>query len=60
VKVHYGEGLAHHTGPESYGAHREVGGEALTGERAGQRLVAAWGQCGSLLPQNKLAVCKRS
>jgi hypothetical protein len=36
VKVHYGEGIANHTGPESCAAYREVCGEALTGERAGQ------------------------
>jgi hypothetical protein len=38
VKVHYGEGVANHTGPESCAVHREVCGEALTGERAGQQL----------------------
>ena len=38
VKVHYGEGVANHTGPESCAAYREVCGEALTGERAGQVL----------------------
>src|ERR1700732_4147893 len=38
VKVHYGEGLANHTDPESCAAYREVGGEALTGEHAGQPL----------------------
>jgi hypothetical protein len=38
VKVHCGEGLANHTGPESCVAHREAGGEALTGEHAGQPL----------------------
>ena len=31
----YGEGLATHTGPESCADIREVGGEALTGVRAG-------------------------
>jgi len=31
----YGEGLATHTGPESCAVNREVGGEALTGVRAG-------------------------
>src|SRR3954451_15295606 len=36
VKVHYGEGVASHTGPESCAAAREVRGEALTGVRAGQ------------------------
>ena len=34
----YGEGLATHTGPESCAADREVGGEALTGVRAGRVL----------------------
>jgi hypothetical protein len=38
VQVHYGEGIANHTGPESCAVHREVCGEALTGERAGQPL----------------------
>jgi len=38
VEVSYGEGLASHTGPESCVAHREVRGEALTGERAGRLL----------------------
>ena len=35
VKVHFGEGVASHTGPESCGAHREVRVEALTGGRIG-------------------------
>ena len=34
----YGEGLAIHTGPESCGAAREGGVEALTGVRAGRVL----------------------
>jgi hypothetical protein len=38
VQVHYGEGVANHTDPESCAAYREVCGEALTGERAGQPL----------------------
>jgi hypothetical protein len=38
VQVHYGEGLANHTDPESCAVYREVCGEALTGERAGQPL----------------------
>src|SRR5258708_11930767 len=38
VQVHYGEGIANHTGPESCEAYREVCGEALTEERAGQPL----------------------
>jgi len=38
VQVHYGEGVANHTGPESCAVYREVCGEALTGERAGQPL----------------------
>jgi hypothetical protein len=38
VQVHDGEGIANHTGPESCAAYREVCGEALTGERAGQPL----------------------
>ena len=36
MKVSYGEGLANHTGPESCGAAREGGVEALTRERAGR------------------------
>jgi hypothetical protein len=38
VQVHYGEGVANHTDPESCAAYREVCGEALTGERAGRPL----------------------
>jgi len=38
VQVHYGEGVANHTDPESCAVYREVCGEALTGERAGQPL----------------------
>ena len=36
MKESYGEGLATHTDPESCGASREGGDEALTGARAGQ------------------------
>ena len=36
MKESYGEGLATHTGPESCGAAREGGDEALTGERTGR------------------------
>jgi hypothetical protein len=36
MKVSYSEGLATHTGPESCGAAREGGDEALTGEGAGR------------------------
>jgi RNA-directed DNA polymerase len=36
MKESYGEGLANHTGPESCGAAREGGVEALTGEGAGR------------------------
>ena len=36
MKVSYCEGLANHTGPESCGAAREGGFEALTGEDAGR------------------------
>jgi len=38
VQVHYGEGVANRTGPESCAAYREVCCEALTGERTGQPL----------------------
>jgi hypothetical protein len=36
MKVSCNEGLANHTGPESCGAAREGGDEALTGEGAGR------------------------
>src|SRR5215472_3973840 len=36
VKVHYGEGVATHTGPESCAWRRETPGEALTGVCVGQ------------------------
>jgi len=36
MKESHGEGLATHTGPESCGAARKGGDEALTGERAGR------------------------
>ena len=36
MKESYGEGLATHAGPESCGATRKGGVEALTGARAGQ------------------------
>ena len=36
MKESYGEGLATHTGPESCGAAREGGVEALTGVRTGR------------------------
>jgi len=38
MKESYGEGVATHTDPESCGAVREDGAEALTGARAGQVL----------------------
>jgi hypothetical protein len=38
MKVSYVEGLANHNGPESCGAAREGGDEALTGERTGRVL----------------------
>jgi len=38
MKESYGEGLATHTGPESCGAARKGGVEALTGVRAGRVL----------------------
>jgi len=38
MKESHGEGVATHTGPESCVVVREGGGEALTGERAGQPL----------------------
>src|SRR5216683_1758060 len=36
MKESYGEGVANHTGPESCGATREGGAEALTGGSTGQ------------------------
>jgi hypothetical protein len=38
VRVPCSEGIANHTGPESCVGHREVHGEALTGETVGQPL----------------------
>ena len=38
VRVHHGEGVAIHIGPESCAGAREGIGEALTGERIGQPL----------------------
>lgn len=38
VKVHSDEGIAIYIGTESCASYREVCGEALTGERAGQPL----------------------
>ena len=38
MEVSYVEGVANHNGPESCGAAREGGDEALTGERAGRVL----------------------
>ena len=38
MQVHYGEGVANHTGPESCAVYREVCGEALTGVRTDQPL----------------------
>jgi retron-type reverse transcriptase len=38
MKESYGEGVAHHTGPESCAVDRKVKGEALTGVRTGQPL----------------------
>ena len=35
MKVHYGEGVAIHTGPEPCVGPRESSGEASAGERAG-------------------------
>lgn len=36
MQVLYGEGVAIHTGPESFAGRREATREALTGERIGQ------------------------
>lgn len=38
MRVPCSEGIANHTGPESCGVHREVPGEALTGETVGRPL----------------------
>src|SRR6516165_8469316 len=42
VRVHYGEGVAIHIGPESCAGAREGIGEALTGERIGQAIREGW------------------
>ena len=36
MRVLCSEGIANHTGPESYVVHREMQGEALPGESVGQ------------------------
>ena len=38
MRVHYGEGVANHTGPEPCAVIRKGGGEASVGVRAGQPL----------------------
>jgi hypothetical protein len=53
VKVPDSEGAANHTGPESCVVHREVYGEALTGESVGQLSRCCGGgqrACGSASP----------
>src|SRR6266567_7830314 len=52
----YGEGLATHTGPESCAVGREVGGEALTGVRAGWLLSSENTACGA---PTHLGLCGR-
>jgi hypothetical protein len=42
VQVHYGEGLAIHTGPEPCVGSREGVGEASAGEATGQPCAASW------------------
>ena len=53
VKVSYSEGLANHTGPESWLGVREGAGQALTGEPAGwvlsREIIKPWGADGVLL-----------
>ena len=51
MQVHYGEGVANHTGPESCAVYREVCGEALTGERIGQPLSAAYARKVEIAPK---------
>jgi hypothetical protein len=50
VQVSHDEGVASHIGPESCVACREVRGEALTGERAGQPLSRDRNYLGVLTP----------
>ena len=45
MKVHYTEGVANHSGPESCAVAREGVGEALTGVRIGQPLSRENGFC---------------
>src|SRR5205823_1642460 len=50
MKVRYRKGVATHPGPESCGGDREVVGEALTGEPAGQPLSREIGKSGAPTP----------
>ena len=50
MKVHYGEGVATHTGPESCVWRCEASGEALTGECAGQVVSGESNQSGVPMP----------
>jgi hypothetical protein len=50
VKVHYGEGVATHTGPESCALRREASREALTGVCVGQVVSGESTTSGKLLP----------
>ena len=47
MEVRYRKGVATHSGPESCGAGREAGVEALTGEAAGQPLSREIGTSGA-------------
>jgi RNA-directed DNA polymerase len=68
MKESYGEGVATHTDPESCGAVREDGVEALTGARAGQVLsrestflrdADAVGESGRLHPAHRYREMRR-
>ncbi len=53
MRVSYSEGLANHTGPESWLDDCEVAGQALTGEPAGwvlsREMIMSWGADSVLL-----------
>jgi hypothetical protein len=53
VKVPYSEGVANHTDPESCAGHREMSGEALTGESAGQAIEPRKSSIGMPTPSSE-------
>ena len=56
MQVRYGEGLAIHTGPESYAGIREGVGEALTGGRIGEVLS---GESNVVRGADAVVACRR-